>query len=74
MIAALATLTFLATLWLLAVVGATVLEESGGKIAAALKGQSSAQPAALPAYTSRLRARPRVRTPLRAQPRLRDAA
>ena len=39
MIAALATLTFLATLWLLVVVGATVLEESGGKIAAALKGQ-----------------------------------
>ena len=38
MIAALGTLVFLATLWLLVVVGAAVLEESGAKIAAALKG------------------------------------
>ena len=44
MIAALATLVFLATLWLLAVVGAAVLEASGSKILAALKGQS-AEPA-----------------------------
>ena len=36
--AALGTLPFLATLWLLAVLGANVLEESGAKIAAALKG------------------------------------
>jgi hypothetical protein len=39
MIAALGTLPFLATLWLLAVVGAQTLEESGAKIAAALKGR-----------------------------------
>ena len=39
MIAALGTLAFLATLWLLVVVGAAVLEESGAKIAAALKGE-----------------------------------
>ena len=39
MIAALGTLAFLATLWLLVVVGAAVLEESGAKIAAALKGK-----------------------------------
>ena len=39
MIAALGTLVFLATLWLLVVVGAAVLEESGAKIAAALKGE-----------------------------------
>jgi len=40
MIAALATLPFLATLWLLAVLGAQTLEESGAKIAAALKGRA----------------------------------
>ena len=39
MIAALGTLAFLATLWLLVVVGAAVLEESGAKIAAALRGK-----------------------------------
>jgi hypothetical protein len=38
MSAALGTLPFLATLWLLVVLGAKVLEESGAKIAAALKG------------------------------------
>ena len=38
MSAALGTLPFLATLWLLAVLGARILEESGAKIAAALKG------------------------------------
>ena len=44
MIAALGTLAFLATLWLLVVVGAAVLEESGAKIAAALKGAPARQP------------------------------
>jgi len=39
MTAALGSLPFLATLWLLVVVGAKVLEESGAKIAAALKGK-----------------------------------
>ena len=39
MIAVLGTLPFLATLWLLVVLGAMVLEESGEKIAAALKGK-----------------------------------
>ena len=38
MIAALGTLPFLATLWLLVVLGAAIIEESGAKIAAALKG------------------------------------
>jgi hypothetical protein len=38
MTAVLGTLPFLATLWLLVVLGAAVLEESGAKIAAALKG------------------------------------
>ena len=73
MIAALGTLPFLAILWLLVVVGAAVLEESGAKIAAALKGESMHQPAA-----GRLTARMRVRSrPLQvrsAEPRLRAAA
>ena len=72
MIAALATLAFLATLWLLVVVGAAILEESGARIAAALKGQPAALP--LESYTARPRTRPRLRQPMRAQPRLRDAA
>ena len=38
MLAPLGTLPFLATLWLLVVLGARILEESGAKIAAALKG------------------------------------
>ena len=44
MIAPLGTLVFLATLWLLVVVGAAVLEESGAKIAAALKGKPQPRP------------------------------
>lgn len=42
MTAALATLAFLTTLWMLIVVGAAVLERSGGKILAALRGESRA--------------------------------
>jgi hypothetical protein len=57
MIAALGTLPFLATLWLLVVLGARVLEESGAKIAAALKGKLLQRPAAA---TSRFRARVRL--------------
>ena len=45
MTAALGTLPFLATLWLLVVLGARVLEESGAKIAAALKGKPLRHPA-----------------------------
>ncbi|GAA3887790.1 hypothetical protein GCM10022276_03550 [Sphingomonas limnosediminicola] len=70
MIAALGTLAFLATLWLLVVVGAAVLEESGGRIAAALKGNVQ-QDVAVPV---RLRSRPRLQQPMRAKPRLRAAA
>ena len=47
MIEALGTLPFLATLWLLVVLGAAVLEESGGKIAAALKGDVAPAAAAV---------------------------
>ena len=73
MMAAFGTLTFLATLWLLVVVGAAILEESGAKIAAALKGASLAS--VPPRMASlRLRARPRAAVAMRAAPRLRDAA
>ena len=71
MLAPLGTLAFLATLWLLTVVGAAVLEESGAKIAAALKGKPAARPMVAPV---RMRARPRVQRPMRAAPRWRDAA
>jgi hypothetical protein len=71
MMAALGTLVFLTTLWLLVVVGAAVLEESGAKIAAALKGKAPhRRQVTLPL---RVRARSRQR-PMRAKPRLRAAA
>ena len=53
MSAVLGTLPFLATLWLLVVLGAMVLEESGAKIAAALKGN----PARAPIMVTRVRVR-----------------
>jgi hypothetical protein len=59
MIAALGTLPFLATLWLLVVLGARVLEENGGKILAALKGI----PPVLPANDAGVRCRTRARVP-----------
>ena len=74
MIAALGTLVFLTTLWLLVVVGAAILEESGARIAAALKGRSEVDLVQLPAYAARGRVRLNVRQPMRARPRLRDAA
>jgi hypothetical protein len=72
MIAALATLAFLATLWALVVLGAAILEESGAKIADALRGQPARQPI-LRVAPVRLRIRPRVRV-MRAEPRWRAAA
>ena len=71
MIAAFGTLAFLATLWLLVVVGAAVLEESGAKIAAALKGQVPHQPTIVPV---RVRTRSTLQQPVRATARLRAAA
>ena len=59
MTAALGALPFLATLWLLMVLGAAVLEESGAKIVAALKGESMRQPSA-GATPVRLRMRSRI--------------
>lgn len=46
--AVLGTLPFIATLWLLVVLGAAVLEESGAKIVAALKGKSLQQSCPVP--------------------------
>jgi hypothetical protein len=71
MIAAFGTLAFLATLWLLVVVGAAVLEESGAKIVAALKGRPAPQPTLVPV---RLRIRPRIQQPMRARAAWRAAA
>ena len=69
MIAALGTLPFLATLWLLVVLGARTLEESGAKIAAALKGET-ARPQAIVSVRMRTSLRPqhirRAELPLRA--------
>ena len=71
MIAPLGTLAFLATLWLLVVLGASVLEESGERIAAALKGKPAYRQVTVPV---RARARLRWQKPMRAKPRWRDAA
>jgi hypothetical protein len=71
MIAPLGTLAFLATLWLIVVLGASVLEASGARIAAALKGKSSQRHVTVPV---RLRTRSRLQQPMRARPRWRDAA
>ena len=75
MIAALGTLAFLATLWLLVVIGARVLEESGAKIAAALKGARPRRPIAM-AFTvpARVRSRPRPQPAMRARAEWRAAA
>ena len=72
MIAALGTLVFLTTLWMLVVVGAAILEESGAKIAAALKGTPQRSPVVSVAI--RVRARPRVQRPMRVSANWRAAA
>jgi len=71
MIAPLGTLAFLATLWLIVVLGAAVLEESGGRIAAALRGKPVQRQ---PAVAVRVRTRSRFAKPMRARARWRAAA
>ena len=71
MMAALGTLVFLTTLWLLVVVGAAVLEESGARIAAALKGAPLHRRVVVPV---RVRTRSRLQQPMRAKARWRAAA
>jgi hypothetical protein len=72
MLAPLGTLVFLATLWLIVVVAAAVLEESGAKIAAALKGKPVRQPSP-GLVTMRVRADFRTQ-PMRVSARWRAAA
>ena len=71
MIAPLGTLVFLTTIWLLVVLGATVLEASGAKIAAALKGKTMDRQVVVPI---RVRTRARIQKPMRASARWRAAA
>jgi hypothetical protein len=73
MIAALGTLPFIATLWLLMVLGVAVLEESGAKIIAALKGESL-RLHSNGAAPVRLRTRGRIEKPIRATVEWRAAA
>jgi hypothetical protein len=73
MTAVLGTLPFIATLWLLVVLGAAVLEESGAKIAAALKGESLRRTQAGAAQV-RLRMRSRIEMPVSADVEWRAAA
>lgn len=72
MTAALGTLVFLVLVWLLVVVGAAVLEESGGKILAALKGNPAVNP--VQAMPVRMRMRHRLQQPMRATAEWRAAA
>jgi hypothetical protein len=67
MMAALGTLTFLATLWLLVVIGAMVLEESGARIAAALKGVREIPSVGVVRLRVRARARPQPAIRARAE-------
>ena len=72
-LAPLGTLPFLATLWLLIVLGAKLLEESGGKIAAALKGMPR-QPANDIGVRCQIRTRNRASAPIRSNVEWRAAA
>lgn len=75
MLAALATLVFLAALWLVVVTGAQMLGEGGNKIFAALRGQSllASRPVAT-RVALRVSQHARVQAPLRARPEWRAAA
>ena len=75
MLAPLATLAFLATIWLVAVVLIEMLGASGGKIALALKGRSPLATAPhIRPVAVRVSQRARPQRTMRAQPRLRAAA
>ena len=73
MLGAFGTLAFLTALWLIVVLGARVLEESGARIAAALKGKPRRNPS-LQIAPARVRAPSRLQQPMRAAPRWRAAA
>lgn len=75
MLFALGTIVFIATIWLVVVAAAAMLDQDGGKIRAALAGRSwlAGKPEFAPAPV-RISARSRAVRPVRAQPRLRAAA
>ena len=75
MLTPVATLVFLGTLWLVAVLIAHMFEQSGAKLVAALKGQSllAAEPDVRPVAV-RVSQRARPQPAMRAQPQLRAAA
>ena len=75
MLAPFATLAFLATLWLIALIGVEMLGASGGKIVAALRRQSplTATPN-VHRFVARISLRARPQPILHAQPRLCAAA
>ena len=75
MTAALSTLVVLGLLWFITALGLAMMEESGGKILSALKGQSLLAMAPVVQPIS-WKVSPRVRTtrPMRARPTLRAAA
>ena len=76
MLAPLATLAFLATLWLVVRIMLDMSDGVGAKMLAALQGRSMlAQPQSLRAISARFQPRAEaVRRPLRAQPEWRAAA
>ena len=71
MTAAMGALLFLATLWLLVVLGGAVLEESGAKIVAALKGEPRRRSPRFAPMRLRIR---RPAKPMRSTARWRAAA
>ena len=74
MLAPFATLAFLVTLGLVATVIAEMLSQSGGKIAAALKGRSALAVENVRPVAVRISLRARAQRPLYARPQLRAAA
>ena len=75
MLAPLATLAFLATIWLVAVIGAEMLGTSGRKVVMALRGRSLLATAPrLRPVAVRISQRARPQRALRAQPQYRAAA
>ena len=75
MLAPLATLAFLATIWLVVTIGAEMFGASGRKIAVALRGRSllASAPSVRPVAV-RISQRARPQRALRVQPRFRAAA
>ena len=75
MLAPFATLVFLATIWLVAALGAELLNGGGRKVVLALKGRSPLATAPeLRPVAARVSLRARPQRVLRAQPRFRAAA